>query len=192
MTLFASFEPGMEVSGTSINSVLSSLTSVPFIVDKYFKEAGLPVPSKINIDSWYSMDKWLTVFKLISEKTGSNTLLNIGKQIPENALFPSIMNSIEEGLKSIDVAYHMNHRNAEGIVLYKDGVLLEGIGHYLYSPGSSDREAIMICENPYPCDFDRGIITAIAQKFAPKALIIHDLKACRKLGSEKCIYTVKW
>lgn len=187
----SSFETGIEVTGISINSVLSSLVSVPLIVDKYLNEAGLPLPPEIDPQSWYPIEKWLTVFKIIAERTGSNTLLNIGKKIPENAYFPAEMDSIEEGLKSIDIAYHMNHRNAEGQVLYKNGVLLEGIGHYLYQIGSNN-EALVICENPYPCDFDRGIITAIAQKFKPKALIIHESKECRKFGSDKCIYRVTW
>lgn len=191
--MYEPFEKGIEVLGISMYSVIASLPAIPFLVDKYFIEAGLPIPSEIRLDGWYSQEKWLTIFKLIAEKTGPNTILNIGKKIPEKAVFPMNITSIDDSLKSIDVAYHMNHRNAQGKVLYNNGALLEGIGHYSYSRPSSENKIIMVCENPYPCDFDRGIISAQALKFEPTAVIKHDLtKECRKLGADSCTYIITW
>lgn len=49
----------------------------------------------------------------------------------------------------------MNHRNGE-------------IGYYkLISINLKANTAIMNCKNPYPCNFDRGIITTMARKFRP-------------------------
>lgn len=191
--MYEPFEEGIEVNGTTINSVISSVPSLSFLVEKYFIEAGLPIPSKIEMDNWYSQAKWLNVFKLITDKTGSNTLLNIGKKIPDWAIFPTDISSIEEALQSIDIAYHMNHRNAKGQVLYDNGILLEGIGHYEYHKVSEEHLITMICQNPYPCDFDRGIISAMAQKFQPSAIITHDMtKECRKKGDNSCTFLIKW
>ena len=101
--------------------------------------------------------------------------------------------SIEESLKSIDIAYHMNHRNAQGQILYDNGMLLDGIGHYYYFKPSSENKIIMNCRNPYQCDFDRGIISAQALRFEPNAIIKHDdTKECRKLGAESCTYIITW
>ena len=147
----------------------------------------------MELDAWYSQAKWLRIFKLIAEKTGPNTLLNIGKKIPENAIFPSYIASIDDALKAIDIAYHMNHKNAQGQVLYINGELLEGIGHYFYLKDTDENKITMICQNPYPCDFDRGIISAQAFKFKPNAIIKHDdSKECRKLGAESCTYIITW
>ena len=190
--MYKPFEDGIEVIGTSIFSVISSLPSIPFIVEKYFQEVGLPIPAELNHNEWYSQEKWLKIFKVISDKAGPNTLLNIGKKIPENALFPKEINSLEEALLSIDIAYHMNHRNSTGQVLYDNNVKLEGIGHYLYIKNENEHFPKMVCENPYPCDFDRGIITAMAQKYEPDAVILHSSKECRKDGFNSCTYTIRW
>lgn len=107
--MYKPFEENIEVLGTSMISVISSLPSIPFIVEKYFTEVGLPNLSEILPDKWYSQKKWLNIFAVIAEKTGPNTLLNIGKNIPDHAKFPRNLSSIEEALKSIDIAYHMNH-----------------------------------------------------------------------------------
>ena len=55
----------------------------------------------------------------------------------------------------------------------------------------------MICKNPYPCDFDKGIIKAVAKKFKPKdsvnIIVEHDESApCRKKGADSCTYLVSW
>ncbi len=192
MVIYKPFEQGIEVLGASMVSVIASLPSIPFIVEKYFKKADLPVSSEIKPDIWYSQEKWLQVFKVIFDKTGPNTLFNIGKKIPENAVFPTNLTSIEEALQSIDIAYHMNHRR-NGRILYESGIILEGIGHYSYTKIPDQNKIIMTCENPYHCAFDKGIITAMAQKFEPTALIMHDnTKECRILGADSCTFIITW
>jgi hypothetical protein len=50
-----------------------------------------------------------------------------------------------------------------------------------------------VCDNPYPCAFDRGIITAMAQGFELQAKVVHDdAKPCRKQGAESCTYIASW
>jgi hypothetical protein len=51
----------------------------------------------------------------------------------------------------------------------------------------------LICENPYPCDLDRGIVEAMARRFEPAAMVFHDTKSlCRKAGGESCTFHVEW
>jgi len=103
-------------------------------------------------------------------------------KIPETAKFPPTITDIEKALQAIDVAYHMNHRGGE-------------IGHFLYSK-VADKSAKLVCSNPYPCDFDRGLILSMAKKFKQKnetPLVNHDdSQPCRKKGAESCTYTIKW
>lgn len=56
---------------------------------------------------------------------------------------------------------------------------------------------MMTCDNPYPCDFDHGIISAMARRFQPKdSLVVHvehmDSEPCRKQGADSCSYLVEW
>jgi hypothetical protein len=91
----------------------------------------------------------------------------------------------------------MNHRiNGEVLFNPKTGAMKEGIGHYSFEK-TGPRAANMVCKNPYPCDFDRGIIESAARKFKPADSIIlsvthDDSKPCRKKGHDSCTYIVTW
>ena len=78
--MYKPFQEGIEVLGISMYSVIASLPAIPFLVDKYFIEANLPIPSEIKLDGWYSQEKWLAIFKLIAEKTGSTLYLILVKK----------------------------------------------------------------------------------------------------------------
>ena len=68
------------------------------------------------------------------------------------------------------------------------GQKTKGIGSY----GTSDsgpRKITAVCENPYPCDFDRGLLSAVATRFERAARVTHDDAApCRKTGANSCTY----
>ena len=75
----------------------------------------------------------------------------------------------------------------------QSGKMSEGIGHYGFEKIDGKNMIISECNNPYPCAFDKGIITAMAQKFEVKANIIHDdSKPCRKNGADSCTYIITW
>lgn len=177
MAQYEPFAPSVEVNG---ETVLTTVNSFPeFMRDmalKMLEEKGIVNPQQ---GEWYSQKAWLDSFKEIAEKYGSNTLFEIGKGIPSNAKFPPEINSIEKALASIDVAYHMNHRNGD-------------IGFYkLVSHDAANKTLIMQCKNPYPCDFDRGIITTMARKFKTGVQVALDKnKPSRKDGADDSWYRV--
>ena len=132
---------------------------------------------------WFSQQAWLNAFKSIVEEVGESTLLQIGISIPKNAKFPPGIDSLLKALGSIDQAYHMNHRGGD-------------IGHYKMEL-IGEKSAKIICKNPYPCSFDKGIITSFIQLFKPEgsslpAKLAHDDKECRKKGAHTCTYIVSW
>jgi hypothetical protein len=197
MAQFRSFEPGVEVNGQTIMSVVAGMGVFKDTGIRYLADAGL---TDVRADDrhWYPQQAWLDAFHRISEELGDNTLFFIGLKIPENAIFPKEIDGIEKALASIDVAYHMNHRNRRGEVLFDPlrpapRRMLDGIGHYGFEPVAHGNEAILVCENPYPCAFDRGIIQAMAHKFKGNASVLHDnTKPCRKNGLNSCTYVVRW
>ncbi len=192
MAEFVAFTAGVEVNGQTVLSVVEGST---------IKKSAFKLLSKCGIDDpkpgqWYSQQAWLDAFRAIATEVGPMTLFQIGRKIPENADWPPQIKDVHGALASIDVAYHMNHRIG-GQVLFDPatGVMAEGIGHYGYQR-IDDNTARMACNNPYPCDFDRGIIESAANKFKPagfRVTVTHDEPTkCRKSGADTCTYTVTW
>lgn len=192
-------EPGIEVNGESLGATIDAFKQYPTVVAKYLAKYGLVKvtngkPEAIDRSAWYPLDKWLAAYQAIAKDVGLNSLYTIGKKIPENAAFPPHLTDIRSALASLDIAYHLNHRK-NGILMFdpKTGVMLEGIGHVRAEFQENERRAMLICEMPYPCEFDRGLITALANRFEPMAKTVHDNNApCRKKGDSNCTYIVSW
>jgi hypothetical protein len=76
----------------------------------------------------------------------------------------------------------MNHRGGE-------------VGHYAFTK-SAATSGSMVCGNPYPCEFDHGIVEATAAKFAPPRLVVairhDDALPCRSRDGDSCTYHVSW
>jgi hypothetical protein len=195
---FIAFEPGIEVNGQTVFSIVDGLGHFKSIAKDVLLSAGIGSEVdgelKIDINGWYSHDAWLKAFEVISKEIGDYTLKQIGLKIPENAQFPPWVKDIDSAIRSIDIAYHMNHRkNGKPLFDINTGEMTEGIGHYGYKRIPDQKMIVSECINPYPCAFDLGIITAMAKKFEISASVMHDdSKSCRKNGANGCTYIVTW
>jgi hypothetical protein len=193
MAQFVAFDKKVMVNGQTILSVIKGMKGFEASATKILAEKGINDPAP---NQWYPQQAWLDAFKVIVEKIGPKTLNSIGQMIPENADWPPQVNSIETALASIDIAYHMNHSLA-GKPLFDpaSGRMSEGIGHYSFKKISAN-EVQVICKNPYPCEFDKGLIRAAASKFKPGGakleFLEHTSSGCRNTGGEHCTYIVKW
>ena len=179
MPQFIAFAPGVEVNGQTVLSVVEGMPMVKKLAREILENNGLV---NVQPERWYSQQGWLDSFKAIASRVGAATLYQIGTKIPENAIFPLDIDSLEKALASIDIAYHLNHRGGE-------------IGHYnLKSFGTT--EAVMTCHNPYPCDFDRGIISSMTQRFVGTGStysVFHSKEGgCRKNGDNSCTYLISY
>ena len=179
MKTFQASSPNVEVNGETIYSIVDGMGVFKTTALKILNDNGIPNPQPGH---WYKEQSWLNAFKDISEKVGDSTLYNIGQKIPENAIFPPEINDIHKALSAIDVAYHMNHRNGE-------------IGEYKYEK-TGDRSAKITCTNPYPDEFDKGIIFQMGKKFAPSGTVVsvtYDTnKSSRSKGYDSTVYLVAW
>lgn len=182
MAQFVSFQKGVEVSGEAVLAVVNALDAGKATRMKILEKHGIADP---HPGGWYSQQLWLDAFREISEIFGVHTLFAIGEAIPENAVFPPEVDGLKKSLASIDLAYHLNHRGGE-------------IGHYsLVEFDEAKRSAVMVCNNPYPSEFDRGIITTMTRKFVPQNSMIYDVqldpsKETRLRGGNSCTYLITW
>jgi hypothetical protein len=187
-----------EVSGDCIGAILDGFRQYPTVALKYMAKYGIigsesKAPSDLDRSAWYPLESWLAAYKGIAEEVGANSMFAIGKRIPQNAQFPPHVVDVHSAIQSINVAYHMNHRK-DGTVMFNPGTgaMLDGIGRYVYEK-RGDRSIACACENPYPCDFDRGLVSAMAQRFEELSRTEHDDAApCRKKGGSSCTFVVTW
>ena len=184
MPSFIAFSNQVEVTDKAVSAIVDG-------VPERYKEIMHGILMQHGIDlknrqEWYNQQHWLDAFREIAESIGPSTLFGIGKAIPHNAILPFQPvppYALREALESIDRAYQLNHRGGE-------------IGYYRlneFSPG----QAVVECRNPYPSDFDRGIITAMARAFMPLESCHLDVKLdasqpTRLAGADSCTYLISW
>ncbi|NMO21653.1 hypothetical protein HPC49_48560 [Pyxidicoccus fallax] len=187
------------VSGISIYSIVAAIKSFSVLVQELMTTMKVQTRDEsgaltLDTNAWYPMDDYLPVYKKIDTLLGGRGLEKVGLYIPQNAVFPPHVKDIHGALASIDVAFHMNHRK-DGKSMFDPatGTMQEGIGHFAYQPVAGKNEGIMVCDNPYPCRLDQGIIKGMAQRFQPQAILAHDPhKGCRAKGDPSCTYVVTW
>ncbi|AYB34585.1 hypothetical protein [Chryseolinea soli] len=182
MAQFIPFDSKVQVNGQTILSVVNALHSGQETRRIILEKNGIKDPKP---GAWFPQSAWLKAFEEISKTIGSYTLFSIGKAIPEHATFPPEIDSLEKALSSIHVAYQMNHRGGE-------------IGYYklVWFDGPA-RKAMMECKNPYPSEFDRGIITTMLRRFKPRDSFKYDVSLnlafpTRLKGNDSCMFNIVW
>jgi hypothetical protein len=179
MTIFKAYEKATEVSGEAVVSLIQGTGVWAPSAKKMMSENGITDPKP---GQWYSQQAYLNGFKTVAQKTGPAVLRNIGRSIPERAKWPPDVNSIEAGLRSVNVANHMNHRNGKS-------------GEYNFTK-INPRSALMVCDTPYPDNFDFGLIETVAKKFSKAGdnvmVRIDETKPQRDKGAESTTYIVEW
>ncbi|NOU16972.1 MAG: hypothetical protein HOO91_05375 [Bacteroidales bacterium] len=193
MAQFVAFDQNVEVNKVTIMSVVNSMEKGKETRISILEKNGISIEKK----EWYSQQSWLNAFKEIANTLGDMNLFLIGKAIIDSAKFPPI-NNLEEALRSLDIAYHMNHR-LNGKVMFdsQTGTKTEGIGHYrLTDFNAAGKHAVMVCDNPYPSKFDEGIITQLVRKFkttaATESIKLNLTKETRIKGGHSCTYNITW
>ncbi len=188
-----------QVLGSNLQIVLDGFKSFTIIANKLLLEEGLGADDgygsvRFEANSWYSLKDWLNTLERIGKEFGHLLLYQLGMTTPKNAVFPPTVTDIHSAMKCIDVAYHMNHAmQGEAMFSPNTGDMREGIGHYGYSHVPGKKLITIESSTPYPCDFDQGIIIAMAHRFQPTARITHDVsKPCRKSGGHSCAYHITW
>ncbi len=188
---------GIEAGTSGIKVLLASFELFPSVANRLLVSHGVIAPGadgKLAVqERWFALDTWLLVHEAIRKEIGPNALFTLGTRIMENPKFPPWIRDLETALVSMDVAYHSSHRK-NGVVMFDPNTneMLDGIGHYRTRRISRAQRIEVVCDTPYQCEVDFGIVTVVAARFAPKARTEHNPGACRRNGSSTCTYVVRW
>jgi hypothetical protein len=191
MAEFIAFRPGVEVYGAVVLSVVDGMGEFKSRAEAILAQNGIRRPQP---EAWYPQQAWLDSFKTISEKIGPRTLFAIGKKILEAVEWPAWIDSLETGLGAIDMNYHLRHRlNGVPMLNEATGEMTPGIGNYEFRGLTGEKSAVMVCNNPYPSEFDRGIITAMGRRFKPGLEVRLDAtQPTRTRKADSCTYLIEW
>jgi hypothetical protein len=166
------------VLGAGVISIIEGMGAFKSKAKKILSDHGLP--EELQADQWYSLEAASKALHTISDKIGPSTLLQIGRKVPELAVFPPGIDSIDKALHAISVGYGMNHRGS-------------GIGSYTVVQ-LSDKEYAVDCDAFYPCEFDKGFIESMVKKYKLSNLYAtvkhNDTDPCRKRGDKHCRYRI--
>ncbi len=196
---FQPFEPGIEAKGEAIRWMVAGFRILPSTGIRYLTKHGLTKTGPdgkpfVDFDGWIAQEPWLRCFEAIANEVGSNVVRDIGRHLGANTEVPPTIKGLEAGMRYLDAGYHLYHRK-HGKVMFDpaSGRMLEGIGHYGCQVTPGKNEIVSVCENPYPCDFDHGILEGFVPRLATRGHVEHDAKApCRKQGADSCTFRITW
>jgi hypothetical protein len=186
----------LEVSGSSAKSIVEAFKSFTLLSSQLLlaEKIGRPGPNgTVVVDAeWYPFDALMRVLKKIESSVGEATLFQVGLSASANAAFPPNITDLLTSMRTINVAYHLNHRRqGKPMVDPVTGAVDGGIGDYVLQEGIAGG-IHLLCTSPYPCAFDRGIITGLGSKFAPQVILSHEPSGrCRAKGADSCRYLIK-
>ncbi len=173
-----------QVSGASVRIFMEAMGKV--------KEMALGILQKHNIDtnvpmeSWVDLNKWINALKEIEQRFGPATMFNIGKTVPSVIAFPPQVNSFESAMNGLNYSYLLTHRG------------IPNSDKYYKFRMTGQKSAIMECDNPYPSDFDRGLLSGMTRKFPPAGVVgMVDVKLdesvpSRKTSGKSCVFKMSW
>ena len=196
---FVPFESGISVNGRTVLAVSDALKAVKVITSTLLEDLKTPERDAqgnpvIDFNGWYPLEQYLAAMKKIDTLLGGRGLERIGSLVIKANPLPPHVSSIDAAFGGLDPTYHNAHaKNGRPMLDMATGQMQEGIGHYSYERIAGERKAVCVCENPYPCRFDLGLLTTLAQRFEPTATLAHDTsKPCRAKGGDSCTFVITW
>lgn len=119
---YVPFEQGIQVNGQTVYAIVDGFGSFRRLAENFLLAEGIGQRGsdgayRLDLAGWYSQANWLRAFRRIGTEVGHAVLYDIGLRIPANAQFPTWVNDVPSAIRSIDIAYHMNHRRA-GVIMF--------------------------------------------------------------------------
>ncbi len=173
---YEALSPRAQVKGNAMLAIISGLMRRDIALQILAKN-GI---GEIDPEAWYPEQSWLDAFSEIAAELGDAALYAIGRRIPSVIDIPDDIENEREALERLDEVYQAHHRGKSG-------------GYTVSFTGESS--ARIESDNPRPCAYDMGFITAFIEMFnggKPVEITHEDDMCCRKLRYHECVYLVRW
>jgi hypothetical protein len=171
------FRPDATVLGGNILSMLAAMGPFRRRGEQILADFGI---NGVVPDAWYPLAAYVGALHTIGEKMGPNTLYQIGRQIPNHVPMPPDIDTFPKVLASFGMAFDLNHRGGPPP------------GTTITFEQLSPRQGQITSGTPYPCDFDRGVITGFFQKLLRSSVAVQRREGtpCKAEGADTCTYVV--
>ncbi len=126
---------------------------------------------------WYPMLPWITALNELFDYLGPNIIYQFGQSVPYKVLWPQDIEGIHNALRSINKAYHLNHRGTD-------------IGKYEYSILDTNAGKLT-CGSPYPKYFHRGLIQSTVLKYQQNSSVTPNV-IITESNSDENTYIIEW
>jgi hypothetical protein len=142
------FNPDAQVHSNAIQNILEvaekeKLQLPSFIVNE----------ERFLEDAWFHLDLVNYLLFHIEKNHGKDAIEYIGEQVPKHCFLPDSIQSFKDSIKTLDDAFHLNHRSNKFI------------GEYLPFMDNK-KEVVLFCNTPhYPAPFNLGLVKGMANKF---------------------------
>lgn len=170
-------DPKLEVKGQAALSLVENIRAEE--IKPMLEKHGF---SHIDPDQWYSAQDFLNMLNdLAKESDFMTNLVAIGLKLAEQAPMPPEVETLEQLLPMYDVAYQMNHRNADA-----GQILCEQM---------DDRYYKFTLNDIYPDDLSYGSIYGFAKRFLPDGTqftVKYDEITTRDRGGDRTILHLTW
>lgn len=189
---------GFQTLGANMQCFMGAFGSFTMIASKFLLSEGIGTPDENMIaqfepSTWYPVEGILRVIDRIQSEFGAFTLRQAGMMIPKMAPLPPQVVDIISGFETMDIGYHLVHgKGNRALFDPATGKMDEGIGHFKFNYTKGANRIVMESTSIYPCAIDEGMMTAMAQRFKPTAIITHDKASCRARGGAQCSYQITW
>jgi hypothetical protein len=169
-------DPAATVRAANVRATLDAFKLVPSVGQRLVEKHRLNV-ADLRPDNFVLVQRWLDALKEIQNTVGPGVVRTVGAHIVANADFPPQFETVEAVLLALDAIYHLNHKGE--------------VGHYR-TTAREDGAIVVVCETPYPRDFERGLVEGIcANKIASGRGYLIDYRAGTAESDTTCTMTVR-
>lgn len=171
---------GVEVQSGTARALMEALGLLSQETRRILAEHGIP---SLVQQEWYPIQTLLKCLSDIRSQMGPYTLHSLGRLSAQHIAFLPTVGSFPAALASLDQAYQTRHRGQGNV------------GGY-HSQPQGGRSARVRCDNPYPCEYDQGLLESLFERFPPQEAFrlrfTHASGDCRTQGAPACLYQLHW